>query len=75
MIETVVASYDLGTPSVGVAEDARLGTVNIAGALTEEQSQGENIARNQTEAIFDCAYRVPVPDPRIPPSLLSKTTR
>ena len=36
-----------------------LGTVNIAGALTEEQSQAENIARNQMEAIFDRAYREP----------------
>ena len=57
LLETVVASMIFSM--VGVAVLSSLGTVNIAGALTEEQSQAENIARNQMEAIFDQVYREP----------------
>ena len=57
LMETVVASMIFAM--VGVTVLSSLGTVNIAGALTEEQSQAENIARNQMEAIFDRAYREP----------------
>ena len=55
LLETVVASMVFSM--VGVALLSSLGTVNIAGALTEEQSQAENIARNQMEEIFDRTYR------------------
>ena len=48
---------------VGVAVLSSLGTVNIAGALTEEQSQAENIARNQMEDIFDQRVSRARPDP------------
>ena len=57
LLETVIASMIFSM--VGVAVLSSLGTVNIAGALTEEQSQAENIARNQMEAIFDQVYREP----------------
>ncbi|MCH7620645.1 MAG: hypothetical protein IH870_01990 [Chloroflexi bacterium] len=57
LLETVVASMIFSM--VGVAVLSSLGTVNIAGALTEEQSQAENIARNQMEAIFNRVYREP----------------
>ena len=56
-METVVAS--IISALVGTAVLSSLGTVNIAGALTEEQSQAENIARNQMEAIFEEVYREP----------------
>ena len=62
---------------VGVAVLSSLGTVNIAGALTEEQSQAENIARNQMEAIFAQVYREPdqTPYPAIAvPGAYSVTT-
>ena len=57
LLETVVASIIFAL--VGTAVLSSLGTVNIAGALTEEQSQAENIARNQMEAIFEQVYREP----------------
>ena len=57
LLETMVASMVFSM--VGVAVLSSLGTVNIAGALTEEQSQAENIARNQMEAIFAQVYREP----------------
>ena len=63
---------------VGVAVLSSLGTVNIAGALTEEQSQAENIARNQMEDIFDQVYRepdqTPYPDITLLPVGYSVTT-
>ena len=57
LLETIVASMVFSM--VGVAVLSSLGTVNIAGALTEEQSQAENIARNQMESIFAQVYREP----------------
>ncbi len=57
LLETIVASMVFSM--VGVAVLSSLGTVNIAGALTEEQSQAENIARNKMEHIFDQVYREP----------------
>ncbi len=57
LLETVIASMIFSM--VGVAVLSSLGTVNITGALTEEQSQAENIARNQMEEIFNRVYREP----------------
>ena len=67
LLETVVASMVFAM--VGVAVLSSLGTVNIAGALTEEQSQAENIARNQMEAIFAQVYREPDQTPYPPVAL------
>ena len=76
LLETVVASMVFSM--VGVAVLSSLGTVNIAGALTEEQSQAENIARNQMEDIFDQVYRepdqTPYPDITLLPVGYSVTT-